>query len=510
MTIKNKLYGAGLFGIAMLLAVAGGSFFAMTQLEGALNDSGQSLDSVRNHLEGDMMHDALRGDVLASLLAAKQNNKAELSQAKKDMEEHVASFQAALAANRRLTLSAEITTAIKEIDVPLTEYIQNAQLMAQLAEQDIHKAEAAFPSFLDKFGVLEEKMGNVSDLIAKHALEARSASAEVAKRNLIATVSVAIVIMLGVFYWIIGSIIRPVEKAVGVARAVASGDLNIKIENTATDEMGQLLDALKQMVAKLDHTLTNISQTADTVSNSSSEIKRGNQELSSRTQEQAATLEQTASSMEEITSTVKHTADNARQANQLATATRAQAEQGGEVLDRATTAMTAINAASRKITDIIGVIDEIAFQTNLLALNAAVEAARAGEQGRGFAVVAGEVRGLAQRSAQAAKEIKNLIKDSVDKVNAGGLLVNESGKTLKEIVISVKKVSEIIAEIAQASSEQSVGIGQIGAGISNIDAMTQQNASMVEEIASATSSMEEQARAMADSLRFFKLSGSGA
>ena len=299
------------------------------------------------------------------------------------------------------------------------------------------------------------------------------------------------------------SITRPLIQAVELSDAVAAGDLTKKIEVNSHDETGQLLQALKIMNEKLLGIVSDVRQSSDSVGSAAKQISAGNNDLSQRTQEQASALEETASSMEQMTSTTKQNADNARQANQLAVGARDQAEKGGEVVTKAVAAMGEINASSRKIADIIGVIDEIAFQTNLLALNAAVEAARAGEQGRGFAVVASEVRNLAQRSAGAAKEIKGLISESVDKVKAGSELVDASGRTLTEIVASVKKVTDIVAEIAAASQEQSAGIEQVNKAVMQMDEVTQQNAALVEEAAAASKSMEEQAEKMVEMMSFF-------
>jgi methyl-accepting chemotaxis protein-1 (serine sensor receptor) len=291
-----------------------------------------------------------------------------------------------------------------------------------------------------------------------------------------------------------------------VADKMADGQLGHDIDASRRDEFGTLLNALKRMDEKLHEIVGGVRNASDAVGGAASELSRGNDDLSQRTQEQASALEETASSMEEMTATVKQNADNARQANQLATGARGQAERGGEVVSRAVGAMTAINDSSRKIADIISVIDEIAFQTNLLALNAAVEAARAGEQGRGFAVVASEVRSLAQRSATAAKEIKDLIGDSVEKVRTGSGLVDESGKVLGEIMESVKKVSDIVAEIAAASEEQAQGIDQVNNAVTQMDDTTQQNAALVEEAASAAKSMEQQAQQLVTQISFFRSS----
>lgn len=299
-----------------------------------------------------------------------------------------------------------------------------------------------------------------------------------------------------------------VNDTARVLDALAHGRLTETISADYHGSFGKLKQDSNATVAKLTEIITNIRESASTVSTGANEIAQGNADLSQRTESQASNLEETASSMEEMTSAVKQTSENSTHANELAASASKQAEQGGEVVSRAVTAMDEINQASNKIADIIGVIDEIAFQTNLLALNAAVEAARAGEQGRGFAVVAGEVRNLAQRSAGAAKEIKDLIRDSVEKVNAGTSLVNESGKTLEDIVSSVRRVTDMIEEISVAAHEQSSGIEQVNSAVAQMDEMTQQNAALVEEATAAGEAMAEQSRGMMKLMDFFTLSNS--
>ena len=301
------------------------------------------------------------------------------------------------------------------------------------------------------------------------------------------------------------AVVEPLKESTRVISALSTGDLTEEMEGEYSGEFNVLKESLNKTTDVLLNMVDQIMEGSETILISSDEISRGNADLSQRTEEQASSLEETASSMEEMTSTVKQNADNAREANQLAAAARDQAEKGGEVVQKAVDAMAGINTSSKKIADIIGVIDEIAFQTNLLALNAAVEAARAGEQGKGFAVVAAEVRNLAQRSAGAAKEIKGLINDSVDRVDEGSKLVDESGKTLEEIVNGVKKVSDIIAEIAAAAQEQSAGIEEVNKAITQMDEMTQQNAALVEEATAASESMNEEAKEMNNLMDFFDL-----
>ncbi len=296
---------------------------------------------------------------------------------------------------------------------------------------------------------------------------------------------------------------RIINDTVKVLGAMSHGDLTKTITSNYRGSFGQLKDDVNSTITKLTEVMGEINNNANAVLNGASEIAQGNGNLSQRTEEQASSLEETASSMEEMTSTVRQNSDNTKQANQLAAGARELAEKGGEVVSNAVSAMSEITASSKKIADIIGVIDEIAFQTNLLALNAAVEAARAGEQGRGFAVVASEVRNLAGRSATAAKEIKGLIGDSVTKVDEGSKLVDESGKTLDGIMDSVKKVSDIIAEIAAAGEEQSEGIEQVNKAINQMDEMTQQNATLVEQAAAASEAMGEQARNLNELVGFF-------
>ncbi|MDC8756559.1 methyl-accepting chemotaxis protein [Janthinobacterium fluminis] len=366
--------------------------------------------------------------------------------------------------------------------------------------------DAARPLFSKAEGSLN-KISELNDGISQASIKAGAAAVIRSELVMLISALVAAAVAVACAFYITKTITEPINTAVKVAQTVASGDLTSRIEVGTTEETGQLLQALKDMNDSLISIVGQVRGGTDTIATASTQIASGNLDLSSRTEEQASSLEETASSMEELTSTVRQNADNAQQANQLAATASGVAVKGGEVVARVVDTMESINDSAKKIVDIISVIDGIAFQTNILALNAAVEAARAGEQGRGFAVVASEVRNLAQRSASAAKEIKTLIGDSVDKVGAGSKLVAEAGSTMGEIVASVQRVTDIMAEISLATQEQSSGIDQINVAIGQMDQVTQQNAALVEEAAAAAESLQEQAGKLADVVGVFKLDG---
>ncbi|CAM8669744.1 Tar Methyl-accepting chemotaxis protein [Comamonadaceae bacterium] len=357
-----------------------------------------------------------------------------------------------------------------------------------------------------------DRSGKVLDnliLLNQQAADASAQDAEkayaVARYVLLASLVAGVAIAVLAATFITRSITKPLEEALTVATNVASGDLTGRISSSNKDEVGKLLQAMQAMQDGLIKVVARVRNGSDSVSNASAEIAQGNNDLSARTEHQASALEQTAASMEELNAAVKQNADNARQANQLAMNASTVAVQGGEVVGQVVDTMKGINEASRKISDIISVIDGIAFQTNILALNAAVEAARAGEQGRGFAVVASEVRSLAGRSAEAAKEIKSLINASVERVEQGTALVDKAGETMTEVVSSIRRVTDIMGEISAASNEQSAGVAQVGEAITSMDRTTQQNAALVEEMAAAASSLKSQATELVHVVSVFKL-----
>jgi methyl-accepting chemotaxis protein len=381
---------------------------------------------------------------------------------------------------------------------------QDEQKQKDLFVEFYRQYQASRPLFLKAEASLM-KIEELNDGIAKTSVAEGSAAVTRAEWLMIATALVSALCAIGCAAYITLAITRPIIEAVRVAQTVASGDLTSNIVVDTSEETGQLLQALKDMNDSLVRIVGQVRSGTDTIATASSQIASGNLDLSSRTEEQASSLEETASSMEELTSTVRQNADNARQANTLAASASGVAVRGGAVVSRVVETMDSINQSSNKIVDIISVIDGIAFQTNILALNAAVEAARAGEQGRGFAVVAGEVRTLAQRSAAAAKEIKELIGDSVEKVGAGSKLVAEAGTTMSEIVSSVQRVTDIMAEISLATQEQSTGIDQINMAVGQMDTVTQQNAALVEQAAAAAASLQEQAAGLAEVVSVFRM-----
>jgi methyl-accepting chemotaxis protein len=406
------------------------------------------------------------------------------------------------------TVLAKIA-AMRAATEPLTDKVVTLLQEKKHAEAGPILINEVMPNQRKWIGALDE-MVRMQEKLADSAVAQANQSYKFALIMTLALGVAALTIGAGAAWAVTRSITVPLHAAVDVARRVANGDLTGHVRAATRDEAGQLMQALEEMTDSLVTIVARVRSGTDTIATASSEIAAGNQDLSSRTEQQASSLEETASSMEELTSTVKQNADNARQANSLAQSASDVALKGGEVVGKVVHTMGSINGSAKKIADIISVIDGIAFQTNILALNAAVEAARAGEQGRGFAVVAAEVRSLAQRSANAAKEIKVLIEDSVEKVEAGSKLVDQAGTTMGEIVASVKRVTDIIDEIASASAEQTSGIEQINQAIAQMDEVTQQNAALVEEAAAAAEALQEQAGNLAGVVNIFKLSGDAA
>lgn len=447
---------------------------------------------------------AIRNIGLQSDVAAMQKEEARI----KDLH---ARYEGARNALLKLALNAaeqQRLAEIARIDTALQKPFKEA--MGQALAFD---AEGAVKTIVTQVDPLNQAaLAEMDQLVTQASSAMNAVMLDAAGRdrelNLVTLLVSALAIVAGaVFSWLITrTIAGPLHEAVSVAERVAEGDLTSQIEASGRDEITRLYAALRKMNDSLATMVGDVRAGTDSIGTASREIAAGNLDLSSRTEQQASALEETASSMEELTATVRQNADNALQANQLAESASGVARRGGDVVAQVVSTMGSINASSKKIVDIISVIDSIAFQTNILALNAAVEAARAGEQGRGFAVVASEVRSLAQRSATAAKEIKALIDDSVANVGVGSTLVAEAGNTMDEIVSSVHRVTQIIAEIRSASAEQSAGIEEVNQAIGQMDQTTQQNAALVEQAAASAEAMEDQAAALARLVSVFKLS----
>ncbi|WP_338846406.1 methyl-accepting chemotaxis protein [Massilia sp. W12] len=434
--------------------------------------------------------------------------------AMKDQENKVKAQRKRYDDAREKLLSIGLSANERKIIDDLTSMDNEVAGAFKLAVQQVgaFNSEAAAKTIAEKIDPVSQRaLAELSKLVdiqqnaAKDMLDGSDASDKQLLMVMVGCGAAALILGIVCAYIITHSITRPLHDAIALAARVADGELTAQVNEAGKDEVGDLLHALRMMVESLVRTVSEVRAGTDTITIASREIASGNADLSARTEAQASSLEETASSMEELTHTVKQNADNARQANQLAFSASAVAAKGGDVVSQVVETMGAIKERSSKIVDIIGVIDGIAFQTNILALNAAVEAARAGEQGRGFAVVASEVRSLAQRSASAAKEIKSLIGDSVEKVDLGAQLVDEAGQTMNLIVSSVKQVADIMGEITSATQTQSAGIEEINVAISQMDEMTQQNAALVEQAAAAAESMEEQAHILHEAVRAFKL-----
>ncbi|MBV7537479.1 MCP four helix bundle domain-containing protein [Duganella sp. sic0402] len=508
--------------IATKLIVSFGAVLALTLLLGVSNMLSMdrvnqaSTDLADNWMPSVRAVMDLRTDVgelrrweLAHLL---NDEPAAMADYEKRMDDALATLKKHRDVYEKLISSPEEKAIATEFDKGLAAFMIDHDKMIALSRSG-NKADGRKLSSTTSAAALQVITENVNKLVKLNVDGGDEASelASAVYKNARTTSIILLVVNIGIgmvlALWVARMVATPLQEAVSLARDVADGDLTRSIDVKSACETGQLMQALKDMTGNLQNLVSQVRHGTDTIATASSEIASGNQDLSSRTEQQASSLEETASSMEELTSTVKQNADNARQANQLAQSASGIALKGGDVVGQVVGTMASINESSRKIVDIISVIDGIAFQTNILALNAAVEAARAGEQGRGFAVVAGEVRNLAHRSAAAAKDIKLLISDSVEKVETGSALVNQAGETMNEIVTSITRVTDIMSEITSASAEQSSGIEQVNTAIVQMDQVTQQNAALVEEAAAAAESMQEQAARLSEVVSVFKLLG---
>jgi methyl-accepting chemotaxis protein len=501
LSIKLRLLASNLTAIAFVVLVGGFGYLAVTRLDAAMDRITSNGAAMKDQMSADQVHDALRADVLAALLAGADGNAEERATAKRDTAEHIALFRKLMAAFDKDITDPAVRAAVNKVRPDVDAYLQSAEQTVALALSDVAAARQAHPAFMQRFRTLEKSMGELSELIEAGSTATRDAgdaTVREAERNIAIAAVLAASVLLVAGTLLSRSIRGPLDEAIGLAGRIAEGRLDADIDCREDDrtETGQLKLALRSMRDSLRRIVGEVRGGTDSIATAAGQIAAGNSDLSSRTESQAGALEETASSIEELTSTVRQNADNARQANQLAQTASSVASRGGDVVGQVVQTMSAIDTAARRIVDITGVIEGIAFQTNILALNAAVEAARAGEQGRGFAVVAGEVRNLAQRANSAAREIKQLIDDSVQQVDLGSRLVGEAGSTMREVVDSVRRVSDVIGEISAASREQEDGISQVNRAIVEIDGATQQNAALVEEASAAAAAMQQQAEGL--------------
>jgi methyl-accepting chemotaxis protein len=491
-----------------LLAVIGAGVFGLHKVERNITEL-VNVSTVKSDLSSRLQLDIVRRvDTVRNIALTPEVNA--MQSDLKRMDALVNSYASSREKLLALTLSPDEKAALDKVDAAdaaAAPFLKQALALARSMQPEM--AAETLTGKLDP--VQTQWMAALDELGAATEAGRASVLAETmnSRRLTLVSMSIAGALAFGAGALLATLLARGISRrlhgAMAVTQHIADGDLTSRVDSSGNDELAQTLTALDAMQSKLSGTIGEVRSAVMAIENAAVEIASGTNDLSQRTEQSASSLQQTASSMEELTATVKSSADNAAVARQLAEQASKVAERGGVVVTQVIATMQDINTSSRKIGDIIGVIDGIAFQTNILALNAAVEAARAGEQGRGFAVVAGEVRSLAQRSAQAAKEIKGLIGTSVDKVDAGSRLVGDAGATMTDIVTSVRRVSDVIAEISQAASEQTTGLAQINSAIGHLDTMTQQNAALVEQSAAAAESMREQSIRLAEAVSAFRL-----
>ncbi|MEY2655630.1 MAG: hypothetical protein RLZZ524_2658 [Pseudomonadota bacterium] len=512
MKLRTQILLLGCAG-ALSAALAGGvGLFGTQRVSVAVNHAIESASALQASQRADMMHDAIRGDGQLALIGALENDPSRIDAAAKGLDEHQKVIQEALDQIDKLALGAEASAALQSARPVVERYVASARTVIANAGRDIDAARQASVPLQQAFEELEVGLGALSELIeadAARAAETATAATALATWVTLGGLLLASLSIMAGALLLARSMTAPMDHAVDVAVQIAQGDLGVAVRTAGNDETRRLLDSLSTMQISFGGIVREVKHNAEEVATASTQIAQGNNDLSQRTEQQASALQQTAATMEQLSATVRNNTDNARQANQLALGASHVASQGGEVVGQVVSTMRGINDSSKKIADIIAVIDGIAFQTNILALNAAVEAARAGEQGRGFAVVASEVRLLAQRSADAAREIKALIGGSVDKVEAGTQQVHVAGQAMTDIVRHIEQVGELIRGLATAAAEQRSGIGQVDAAVSQLDQVTQQNAALVEESAAAAESLREQAHVLSGSVRRFRLQGDG-
>jgi methyl-accepting chemotaxis protein len=508
LTIQTKLFAMSALGLLFVCAVGATGYVAATRLTGAAGKIVDTGSALMTQMAADQDHDALRADVLAALLAGEKKDEAEQKAVREELDAHSKDLRESMKKLETFALDADALESVRHTGPALLAYLASADDIVTLAATDRDAAGARLPAFLVAFKNLERDMASMSEKIEQQARTTRDASEAISATAKVTVVAAALACgaALALLGWIISrGIVGPIRRAVQIAEQVARGDLRSHIRVSGNDETAQLLAALRSMNDNLARVVGSVREGSNNIAEGSSHISAGNLDLSQRTELQASNLQQTAASMEEITATVRNNAETARAAADLAGTMSDSAAGGGAAVAQVVGTMAQITQSSRRMGDIIGVIDGIAFQTNILALNAAVEAARAGEHGRGFAVVASEVRTLAQRSAVAAKEIKTLIQASVEGVERGASQADAAGATMDEIVAKVRQVTQLIGEISNATQEQTSGISQVSTAVAQLDQVTQQNAALVEESAAAAESLKNQAAQLVEAVAVFQL-----
>jgi methyl-accepting chemotaxis protein len=505
--ISFSVLGLCVSGAVGLVARAG-----IGSLVSSLEEVEVSGQAIRNHMETDMMHDALRGDVFEALRAETPQ---EHDEAIESVKEHTATIREMYQANKLLPLNEGIRTALADVQAPLDDYVQHATRVVSVTAENRKEAEAMLPAFLDTFSVMEIKMSKVSDLIGEEVAAAKAdadSAAQTSSRWILGAICIGLVASLASAAMLLRAIMIPIAAVIDRVKDIAQGegDLTRRIDESRNDEIGQLGRWFNVFVGKIERVVEEVKSGAKEIDAGGAQIASSSQSLAQGASEQASSLQQISASLEEISGQTQQSAENARQASVLAEENKRTADRGQQEMSEMSKAVNDIKQSSGEISKIIRVIDEIAFQTNLLALNAAVEAARAGEAGKGFAVVAEEVRNLAHRSAEAAKNTSAMIEDSVKRSERGVQIATRVGQALEEITASTGKVSALLSEIASASNEQSVGITQINQGVSQLDQVTQQNAGNSEELASSAEEMSSQVANLSSLVGQFKVSSTSA